>query len=92
MRSSTWLQESLLPLRGPHTLEVPLDSHLIAAVCPQRGMKLIAEALASRKTPCFSLTSAGLENVSTGNWTFTQCILDGLAGSPLIDTNEDGNI
>lgn len=65
---------------------------LWADCCYSGGMKLIAEALASRKTPCFSLTSAGLENVSTGNWTFTQCILDGLAGSPLIDTNEDGNI
>ncbi|MCP4775309.1 MAG: hypothetical protein GY880_13825 [Planctomycetaceae bacterium] len=65
---------------------------LWADCCYSGGMKLIAEALASGKTPCFSLTSAAMENVSTGNWTFTQCILDGLAGSPLIDTNQDGNI
>jgi hypothetical protein len=65
---------------------------LLADCCYSGGMKLIADAMGSKNIPCFSLTSAGLTNVSTGNWTFTQCILDGLAGSPLIDTNQDGNI
>ncbi len=65
---------------------------LLADCCYSGGMKVIAEALANKSVPCFSLTSAGPTNASTGNWTFTQCILDGLAGSPLIDTNQDGSI
>ena len=65
---------------------------LLADCCYSGGMKLIAEAMVRKNIPCFSLTSAGPANASTGNWTFTQCILDGLAGSPLIDKNQDGNI
>ena len=65
---------------------------LWADCCYSGGMKLIAEALNRKDIPCFSLTSAGLENTSTGNWTFTQSILDGLAGEPIVDTNQDGNI
>ena len=40
----------------------------------------------------FILTSATEEITSTGNWTFTQLIIDALAGSPLMDTNRDGMI
>ena len=65
---------------------------LWADCCYSGGMQLIAKALASKNIACFSLTSAGQENASTGNWTFTQSILDGLAGEPLIDANQDGTI
>ena len=63
-----------------------------ADCCYSGGMRVIVEKLASKKIASFSLTSAATANTSTGNWTFTQSILDGLAGEPLIDTNGDGKI
>jgi hypothetical protein len=39
-----------------------------------------------------NLTSAGPGNSSTNNWTFTQSLIDGLGGGPLIDVNGDGRI
>ena len=63
-----------------------------ADCCYSGGLKVVVNKLASRKIASFSLTSASTENTSTRNWTFTQCLLDGLAGSPLIDTNGDGLI
>ncbi len=63
-----------------------------ADCCFSGGMKVIVEKLADSKIACFSLTSAATENSSTRNWTFTQSLLDGLSGAPLIDTNGDGRI
>ncbi|MDP7206328.1 MAG: caspase family protein, partial [Pirellulaceae bacterium] len=60
--------------------------------CYSGGMQRVVEKLAARKVASFSLTSAATANTSTGNWTFTQSILDGLAGGPLLDTNNDGTI
>ena len=63
-----------------------------ADCCYSGGMQVIVEKLATKNVASFSLTSAPMENTSTGNWTFTQSILDALAGAPLIDTNNDGAI
>ena len=63
-----------------------------ADCCYSGGLKVVVNKLAGRKIASFSLTSASTENTSTGNWTFTQSLLDGLSGSPLIDTNRDGLI
>ena len=63
-----------------------------ADCCYSGGLEVVVNKLASRKIASFSLTSASIENTSTRNWTFTQSLLDGLAGSPLIDTNGDGLI
>lgn len=38
------------------------------------------------------MTSAASCNISTGNWTFTQTIIDCLNGLPLADANSDGKI
>lgn len=38
------------------------------------------------------LASAHLTSTSTGNWTFTRCLVDLLNGSPLTDLNGDGRI
>ena len=64
----------------------------LADCCYSGGMQVIVEQLATKNVASFSLTSATMENTSTGNWTFTQSILDGFAGAPLIDTNNDGTI
>jgi len=63
-----------------------------ADCCYSGGMKVIVDKLAARGAASFSLTSATTTNTSTRNWTFTQSLLDGLSGSPLIDTDRDGLI
>ncbi len=63
-----------------------------ADCCYSGGMEVIVEKLTGRKIASFSLTSAATANTSTRNWTFTQSLLDGLSGAPLIDTNGDGVI
>lgn len=63
-----------------------------ADCCFSGGMQVIVDKLASRNVASFSLTSAATANTSTRNWTFTQSLLDGLSGAPLIDTNADGLI
>jgi hypothetical protein len=60
--------------------------------CHSGGMRLAVEALRRRGVASFSLTSATTAITSTGNWTFTQSVLDALAGRPLMDTNRDGVI
>ncbi len=63
-----------------------------ADCCYSGGMGVIVDELAGRKIASFSLTSAATANTSTRNWTFTQSLLDGLSGAPLIDANADGVI
>jgi hypothetical protein len=55
-------------------------------------MRLAVERLSERNVPSFSLTSATKATTSTGNWTFTQCVLDAFSGLPLMDINRDGAI
>jgi len=40
----------------------------------------------------FALTSSTAKLSSTGNWTFTDCVLDALAGEPRCDLDGDGSI
>ena len=63
-----------------------------ADCCYSGGLGKIVDKLATRDVPSFSLSSASTENNSTRNWTFTQSLLDGLSGAPIIDTNSDGVI
>ena len=60
--------------------------------CHSGGMRLAVERLSERNVPSFSLTSATKATTSTGNWTFTQCVLDAFSGLPLMDINRDGAI
>jgi hypothetical protein len=48
--------------------------------------------LAENNVAAFALTSASAANASTNNWTFTQSIIDGLRGEPLVDANGDGKV
>jgi hypothetical protein len=65
---------------------------LWADCCFSGGMEVVVDALAKRKIAAFDLTSASTANTSTSNWTFTQSIIDGLRGEPLVDLNGDGKI
>ena len=65
---------------------------LLADCCHSGGLKAAAERLSKKGIAAASLTSADASNISTGNWTFTQTILDALRGDPVFDANADGRI
>jgi hypothetical protein len=65
---------------------------LWADCCYSGGLEVVVERLAKAGIAAASLTSAGPGNCSTNNWTFTQSLIDGLSGEPLIDANGDGRI
>lgn len=65
---------------------------LLADCCHSGGLKFVAERLTKAGIPAASVTSADACNVSTGNWTFSQAVIDSLSGLALIDDNNDGSI
>jgi hypothetical protein len=65
---------------------------LWADCCYSGGLQLVVDALATRRIAAFSLTSAGMANTSTRNWTFTQSLIDTLRGEPIVDDNGDSKI
>ncbi len=65
---------------------------LSADCCFSGGLEVVVDRLAQAKIAAANLTSASSANTSTNNWTFTQSLIDGLAGEPLVDANGDGKI
>lgn len=65
---------------------------LLADCCHSGGLAETARALGKAGIEAVALTSADASNVSTGNWTFTQTVLDALAGRPLCDRDGDGAV
>jgi hypothetical protein len=65
---------------------------LWADCCYSGGLQLVIDALAKQRIAAFSLTSAGMANTSTRNWTFTQSLIDALRGEPIVDDDRDGQI
>jgi hypothetical protein len=65
---------------------------LMADCCYSGGLAEVAKHLEKAGIQAASLTSADTATISTGNWTFTQTLLDGLNGDPLADANGDGVI
>lgn len=65
---------------------------LIADCCYSGALETAARALMKRGVAATSLTSAESSNSSTGNWTFTQTLIDGLSGDPLADRDRDGAV
>jgi hypothetical protein len=63
---------------------------LLADCCHSGGLAAAARALGKAGCKAASLTSADAANLSSGNWTFTQAILDALRGDPLLDRDGDG--
>jgi len=62
---------------------------LMADCCYSGGLVSVAAAL---KGDVVTLTSAEASNTSTGNWTFTQVVIDALQGKALEDRDGDGKI
>jgi Caspase domain/Agenet domain len=65
---------------------------LLVADCCCSGTLAQAVKASTGRTQIACLTSSSANIVSTGAWTFTEAILEGLSGSPAVDLNHDGVI
>lgn len=65
---------------------------LMADCCYSGTLKLVAEKLSARGVAAVTVSSADASNISTGNWTFTQTVIDALGGDALCDRDANGRI
>lgn len=65
---------------------------LLAADCCHSGALGIEAARHRGPTTYAALTSTQLNSLSTGHWTFTECLLAGLSGDSAIDLDADGTV
>jgi len=65
---------------------------MMADCCYSGALVGAAQGLDSSRTTAAALTSASISNSSSGNWTFTQTVIDALSGRGLMDRNGDGVI
>lgn len=65
---------------------------LIGDCCKSGGLNAIAESFATSGKQAVALSSCYYTDWSTGNWTFTQKIIDGFKGDGLMDDDHDGAI
>ena len=65
---------------------------ILLADCCHSGALAVEAAQRHDRIAYGVLTSAHVSSKSTGNWTFTQCLVDVLNGGPLADFNGDGKI
>lgn len=65
---------------------------LLTADCCHSGALALAAAKQKGHVSYGVITSAQASAQSTGNWTFTQCLVDLLRGRPQLDLNRDGAI
>ena len=65
---------------------------LLADCCYSGGLIGPAGVLGKAGLQVLSLTSAEASNISTSNWTFTETVLEALAGRTLFDRDEDGGV
>lgn len=65
---------------------------LLADACYSGGLLDVATSLTAKGFAAVALTSAESSNLSTGNWTFTQTLIDSLSGLPVSDRNADGKV
>lgn len=65
---------------------------LLAADCCYSGSLTQEVRQRSSGRPVATLTSSMASVVSTGNWTFTECLLAGLEGSGVCDVARDGRV
>ncbi|MEI6235860.1 MAG: caspase family protein [Planctomycetota bacterium] len=65
---------------------------LLTADCCHSGALAIEAGKRGGRINYGVLTSAFATTISTGNWTFTQCLINVLNGNPALDANGDGKI
>lgn len=65
---------------------------LFGDCCHSGGLGQLAQRLGAAGVTALSLTSADASNLSTGNWTYSQILLEGLQGDPALDANSDSRV
>jgi len=60
--------------------------------CTSGDLGAVAWSLGALGVPTVALTSAASQSESTGNWTFSQTLIDALRGRALFDTDADGRL
>lgn len=65
---------------------------LLADCCYSGALLYVGEKIASLGKEVIVLTSASSSNISTGNWTYTQTLLDNLRGDAFADRDANGSI
>lgn len=65
---------------------------LLADCCYSGVLQGVAQKLNTGKLQAAAITSASASNASTGNWTFSQTVIDAIAGRPILDLNGNGSI
>ena len=65
---------------------------LLGDCCHSGGLGDLAARLGTLGITALSLTSADASNLSTGNWTYSQLLLEGLRGDPALDANNDARV
>lgn len=63
-----------------------------ADCCHSGALSGLAQRLSSLGAVAASVTSADASNTSTGNWTFSQVLLEGLRGDACLDADTDGTV
>ena len=65
---------------------------LFADCCFSGGLGAAADIVRQAGKRAAALTSAEAANFSTGNWTFTMALIDGLRGRAMVDADRDGTL
>lgn len=65
---------------------------LLADCCYSGGLAEVAKQVSETGLSALALTSSEVSNTSTGNWTYTQTLIDALRGRSLSDLDADGAI
>lgn len=65
---------------------------LMADCCHSGGLREAARVVADSGRQAATLTSVAPDGLSTGNWTFTETLLDGFRGRSTVDRNSDGTV
>lgn len=65
---------------------------LLGDFCYSGAMAETARSLAAKGKSAVALTSAEASNVSSGNWTYTQTLIDALNGDPWLDLDKNQSI
>jgi hypothetical protein len=65
---------------------------LLGDCCHSGGLGILATQLSASGASSLSLTSADASNLSTGNWTYSQLLIEGLRGDPALDVNNDASV
>jgi len=65
---------------------------LLADCCYSGGLADVANDLSRGGLQVMALTSAEASNISSGNWTYSQTLIDALSGRPLLDRDDNGSL